>query len=197
MGLDMILEKTKRIEKFKDNISIYCHVENSLEYLEWLKSWEGDDNDFIPFKDFFNTEKELASKEDMMLLEKQYISHCKDLSGPGSKSIWEYLHSWENAHQIHNWFVKNVQNDINDHNRYIVKKEQLEELLNICQQIIEHNFDPKIAKKLLSAKEDFFFKSILHQYKYEADIEEAVDILRKIIDTTDFEKEIVTYQSSW
>ena len=42
---------------------------------------------------------------------------------------------WRKANQIHNWFVKNVQDGKDDCGRYYVSKEKMQELLNICKQI--------------------------------------------------------------
>lgn len=197
MGLDMYLKKTKRIEKFKDDLAIYQHIEDSLEYLDWLEHWKENNEDIKSFKDYFKTEKELASNEDMMLLKKQHIKRYEYLTGPAAKSIWKPLHSWRKANQIHHWFIENVQDGFDDCDQYLVEKEQLEELLDLCQQISKHDFDQKIAKELLPTTGGFFFGSTAYDEDYRIDIEETIDILKKVLDTTDFEKEIVTYQSSW
>lgn len=49
---------------------------------------------------------------------------------------------WRKANQIHNWFVENVQNGVDDCGSYEVTKEQLTELLNICEKV-------KAASKLV------------------------------------------------
>lgn len=42
---------------------------------------------------------------------------------------------WRKAHAIHGWFVRNVQNGNDDCESYEVKKEKIEELLEICIQV--------------------------------------------------------------
>ena len=60
--------------------------------------------------------------------------------GTLKRNILEDIESsrWRKANQIHNWFVENVQDGIDDcsyHNE--VTKEILEELLDICQRVLD------------------------------------------------------------
>ena len=52
-----------------------------------------------------------------------------------SKIEGEEIGYWRKANQIHNWFVENVQNGVDNCEYFIVKKEQLEKLLNLCIQV--------------------------------------------------------------
>lgn len=44
---------------------------------------------------------------------------------------------WRKANQIHKWFVDNVQDGVDDCRDYLVKKEDIEELVAICNKILK------------------------------------------------------------
>lgn len=46
---------------------------------------------------------------------------------------------WRKANQIHNWFVQNVQEGVDDCNYYEVSKDNLERLLKICRVVKENS----------------------------------------------------------
>lgn len=142
-------------------------------------------------------------------------------------SIMDEVGYWRKANQIHNWFVNHVQGGEDDceyHNE--VTKEVLEELLDICQRVlnscemvdgqIENGYttnqygqrtpimeegkyvkDSSVAEKLLPSCAGFFFGGYDYDEYYVADIKETIDIITKVLETTDFEKEMVYYISSW
>lgn len=143
---------------------------------------------------------------------------------------WETFFSevgyWRKANAIHRWFVENVQNDVDDCGRYEVSKEQLETLLEICNEVLEncelvegqigngYTFDtngnkimhyeegkyiedPSVAEELLPTTSGFFFGSTDYDEYYIADIEHTVDVIKEVLATVDFEREMVVYTSSW
>lgn len=107
------------------------------------------------------------------------------------------------ANQIHKWFVENVQDGIDDckyHNE--VTKEILEELLDICQRVLNSCklIKDKIQNgytyengKLIPIMEDRFYYD---QY-YVDNIKETIDIITTVLETTDFETQMIYYVSSW
>lgn len=52
-------------------------------------------------------------------------------------SLFEEVGYWRKANAIHKWFVENVQNGEDDCGRYEVSKEQLEELLDVCKEVLD------------------------------------------------------------
>lgn len=44
---------------------------------------------------------------------------------------------WRKANQIHGWFVENVQGGIDDCGYYKVSKQNVEELLSLCNQVLD------------------------------------------------------------
>jgi len=51
--------------------------------------------------------------------------------------IEERVGYWRKANQIHNWFVKNIQNGVDNCGEYELPKEKAIELLSICKEIKE------------------------------------------------------------
>ena len=52
------------------------------------------------------------------------------------KYVEEEVAYWRKANQIHNWFVENIQKGVDDCGSYWVPKEKLEELVDVCKQIL-------------------------------------------------------------
>ena len=103
---------------------------------------------------------------------------------------------WRKANAIHNWFVKNVQNGVDDCASYEVKRAKLVELLNTCQQILK---DHSLAEKLLPPVSGFFFGSTEIDEGYFEDLTHTHDQLTRLLNALpedDFYT-TVTYQSSW
>lgn len=143
----------------------------------------------------------------------------------GHLSLFEEIGCWRKANQIHNWFVQNVQNGCDNCECYEVTKEQLEELKNICEKVLEGSRlvkgkivneqnlengkwvkcyvggkyieDPSVAMELLPTASGFFFGSTDYDQWYYRDLVNTVEIINNVLRTTDFEHEIVMYQSSW
>jgi hypothetical protein len=141
------------------------------------------------------------------------------------ESIFEDVGYWRKANAIHRWFVENVQGGVDDCGCYEVSKEQLEELLAICIQVrdkskmadgmIENGYtyengkrepimesgkyiaNSEIAAKLLPTTSGFFFGSTNYDEWYMEDIKHTIDVLTKVLETTDFDLEVIAYDSSW
>lgn len=141
------------------------------------------------------------------------------------ESIFEDVGYWRKANAIHKWFVENVQNGIDDCDYYEVSKEQLEDLLETCVKVRdgsklvkglinngaryengqwipcmeegEYIENPDVAAELLPTQEGFFFGSTEYDQWYMKDIEKTIDILTKVLETVDFDREMVVYSSSW
>ena len=102
---------------------------------------------------------------------------------------------WRKANQIHQWFVKNVQDGVDDceiHNE--VTRDVLEELLDTCRIVAE---DPSRAEELLPSQSGFFFGSTAYDEGYFLDITDTIEILERVIEETNFETEMIYYLSWW
>ena len=103
---------------------------------------------------------------------------------------------WRKANQIHNWFVKNVQDGEDDCREYSVGREQLQELLETCEKVLE---DPSLREELLPTSAGFFFGSTDYDEYYENDLRETALLLTKILSDTRLNSSNVdfVYTSSW
>lgn len=107
------------------------------------------------------------------------------------KEVMVELGYWRKANAIHDWFVKNCQEEDNCQPAY-VGREQLEELKAICQEILA---DRSKAASLLPPTAGFFFGSTEIDEYYFQDLEQTVKIIDSALtmpDSWEFE-----YQSSW
>lgn len=114
----------------------------------------------------------------------------KDLTFDGLSSAKERMY-WRKANAIHRWFVENVQNQNDNCEIYLVNKEQLQELLNLCNEVLN---DYTKAEELLPTTSGFFFGSTLYDDYYFDDIIYTKNHLEKILneDTGN-----LYYWSSW
>jgi hypothetical protein len=141
------------------------------------------------------------------------------------ESIFVEVGYWRKANAIHKWFVDNVQDGYDDCDYYEVTKEKLKELLDACLKVREcskmqkglikngeryangmwcpcyedgeYIEDNEVAAELLPTQDGFFFGSTEYDQWYMADIESTIEILTNALDTTDFDREIIVYTSSW
>jgi hypothetical protein len=98
---------------------------------------------------------------------------------------------WRKANQIHDWFVQNVQDGIDDCERYFVSRTMLEKLLVDCQAALDQK-----DGTILPPSEGFFFGSREVDADYWNDIERTAAgislALTDLGDDWDFE-----YRASW
>jgi hypothetical protein len=221
MGLDMYLERAKRI----DNVTPEQLI-NINEYFSYLERPEKYKNDTM--EDWCGIS---IDEIDMSLVEKyknEYIhrfaswDHDKKY---GWRTIIETVGDWRKANHIHQWFVNNVQDGEDDCGHYEVTKEQLKELLDICQEVVDNSHlvqgkiidgqtyhngqwrnnyvdgeyieDYSVAKKLLPTTSGFFFGSTQYDEWYLRAVKYTIQLIQTVLNTTDFEHELVVYTSSW
>lgn len=92
--------------------------------------------------------------------------------------IEEEVAYWRKANMLHDWFVKNCQDGVDDCGTYDVSIEQLKELYELCNQVSE---DHTKAKELLPCAEGFFFGSQEYGEYYFEDIKSTQEILSGLI----------------
>lgn len=142
------------------------------------------------------------------------------------RRIMEQVAYWRKANAIHDWFVEHVQDGVDDcdyHNE--VTKEVLEELLDTCERVLDASelvgdhvydvvevaggeyvpiieegqyiVDPIVAMELLPTTRGFFFGSTDYDEWYYDSVKYTAEKVREILETTDFETEMIYYISSW
>ena len=116
----------------------------------------------------------------------------------GVKKLNEVAY-WRKSNQIHNWFVTNCQNGVDECQETRVIKENLIDLKEACQAVLSSPDSDRNenAKKILPTVGGFFFGSTAYGEMYFQDLEDTIKMLDKVIDETDFDKEEIYYTSSW
>ena len=221
MGLDMYLTKYPAYKDVSPKQAVYIS-----EYINWknnpdakkctFKEWCGMDEIKInqDVWDFY--EKNIETK---------YWAWDKEKRHP-HQSFFTEIAYWRKANMIHNWFVEHCQDGIDEcQPRYSVSKEQLEELLNDCitirrgaklidDKIVKYKTiekgeivtkermskkvaNHKLCEKLLPAQGGFFFGDTSYDEFYIEGIKDTIKQLEQVLEETDFDKEVVFYQSSW
>lgn len=201
MGLDMFLQKAKRIgnitlKQLRNIDKYFSYLERPEEYSgSTMEKWCGISIDEVDMSLVEDYRSEYVHRFGSWDTEKKY----------GWKTIIETVADWRKANHIHKWFVDNVQNGEDDCAIYEVTKEQLEELLDVCKEVINNsnlvngeyieNFG--VAEELLPTTEGFFFGSTQYDKWYIEDIKYTIEVVENLLNTTDFENEIIMYNSSW
>lgn len=99
---------------------------------------------------------------------------------------------WRKANAVHQWFVKNVQNDVDDCKSYWVPREKLLELQDVCNQVLA---DVTLAPSLLPTQEGFFFGGVEYDEWYMENLEITIQNIQKALSLP--EEWDIEYQSSW
>lgn len=116
--------------------------------------------------------------------------------------VVEQVGYWRKANQIHQWFVDNVQDGVDDCREYMVEKEKLKELLDICIKIKELYAKDKdkfevYAKEHLPTQQGFFFGNYDYEDMYMQDINDTIEILQVIYEDEEDVWPAFYYAASW
>jgi hypothetical protein len=126
--------------------------------------------------------------------------HKRDKSG---NLVYEYGY-WRKANHIHNWFVVNCQDGIDECQETEVTKDKIEELHRVCTEIMNTHKKllPDVIKltlyeDVLPTVEGFFFGGTDYDEDYIQDVEDTINILNNVLEGTNFETDKIIYLSSW
>lgn len=129
------------------------------------------------------------------------------------EKYYQELCYWRKSNAIHNWFVKKVQNGIDDNSWHQVSIDNLKQLKSVCETVIAHSEipgsvlldndayysqpikDPTIAKSLLPTVDGYFYGETRYNGEYLNDLKDTVKKLEKVLAETDFDKVTVFYNS--
>lgn len=102
---------------------------------------------------------------------------------------------WRKSNAIHNWFVREFANDVDDCRPMSLTTEQLRELVELCDIVRE---DHSKAEELLPTGAGFFFGGTDYDEWYFEDIAHTADRLRYIVNEMDSRQmDYLVYQASW
>lgn len=211
MGLDMFLNKAKRVDGI--TVKKLIEIENYFDYINR-------DNEYkdVKMSEWCGFEISDETVPFVKQYKDEYIT---------SKTIMREVGYWRKANQIHNWFVNNVQAGQDDCGTYEVTKDQLEELVAVCNEVLEscklengtvangqyldsscnefvtvledgqYIVDSSVAERLLPTISGFFFGSENYDEYYLDAVKYTAELINELLNTTDFENEIIMYHSSW
>lgn len=216
MGLDMYLNRMPRYRgaTAEDVNAVECY----LDYIDAKK--KGSEYAECSFKEWCGAD-ELPQQKYIDFYSKFYKERKY-----GFARIMEQVGYWRKANAIHSWFVDNIQNGVDDCNYHReVTEEDLEKLLDVCKQVYESCvmmlgsvkngqtctengwvdnielgkvvIDTSVAEELLPTTSGFFFGNTDYNEWYVEDIANTIEIVQRVLETTDFDKEMVYYVSSW
>lgn len=223
MGLDMYLYKVKKIDG-----ATLKEIRNINAFFEYSEDKEnGKVKNYTP-EEWNGCNVTTIDNELMTKYMPEYTNRywCWDTEKKyGHNSLFEEIGYWRKANAIHNWFVENVQNGVDDCGEYEVSKSDLKELLSLCKEVKDNSVlvdgeikngyifkdgvetpiyedgkyieDPTIAMELLPCSSGFFFGSQEYDEWYLQDIEYTIDKIETILKETDFNNEIIIYSASW
>ena len=103
---------------------------------------------------------------------------------------YEEVGYWRKANAIHGWFVRNVQNNVDDCGRYLVTKDNLRSLLMACELVI-HN--PAMSSTYLPTTSGLFFGSTDYDGGYQLDLDNTISTIKPLLESDDE----YYYESSW
>lgn len=97
---------------------------------------------------------------------------------------------WRKANQIREWFVKRLGDKFVDNGETKVEREDLEALVADCKKVLANH---ELAEDILPTSVGFFFGSQAYDEWYFSDLEDTVKMVTEAIETTDWDKEEVSY----
>jgi len=106
------------------------------------------------------------------------------------KYIEEEVGYWRKANQIHSWFVKNIQNGVDDCGEYCVSSDELKQLLDVCKKVQN---DHSLAESLLPSASGCFFGTTDYNDWYYEQIKNTIAILEDALSEGNY----FYYSSSW
>lgn len=65
------------------------------------------------------------------------ISGIRNIKTKRISSIVEEIGYWRKAHYLHQWFVENIQNNVDDCSEYYFPSDMIKELANLCKKVLD------------------------------------------------------------
>ena len=163
-------------------LDMYLHARKYIEKLDWEKVHADMDLSYNSPEAQLPNFKTIVATADLADI-------ATDIYGAYVSVTAGY---WRKANQIHGWFVKNVQNGVDDCGQYYVSHEKLESLLSVCRHaLLDMNVNA------LMPVEGFFFGGTEIDEYYWDEIRRTIKVLDKIIKNPKYQHLSFYYTSSW
>jgi hypothetical protein len=133
MGLDMHLY---RANLHGHSLRQACLVENYLDLQQWNAAHPDKTYSLMQWSHQDPNEIQPQALQDLEPEFKLGYSYFDTKKAWGLYRIFQECGYWRKANAIHNWFVQNVQNGVDDCDIYLVTREQLEQLKEACEMVL-------------------------------------------------------------
>ncbi len=190
MGLDMYLYRTKKVDGLE--AEDYEKVDNAVSNV--------DKKDFVSIEAVIPADEYNPAYAELDELVKERGKYSKWLS------IVDDIGYWRKANAIHNFFVQECQDGIDECQLSMVSKEALEDLLGRCKRAMKLKKiylndgiikDGQGLETFLPTTSGFFFGGTEFDEWYFQDVAETKKLITKVLKETDFDKQVILYRSSW
>ena len=189
MGLDMYLYRTKKVNGLE--VEDYEKVDNAISNYDF---------DFVSIEETMQPDEYNPAYAE---LNEVVIKRGKSFSW---LSIYDDIGYWRKANQVHNFFVQECQDGIDECQLSMISKDKLEDLLDRCKRAMKLKKiylndgiikDGQGLETFLPTSSGFFFGGTEFNEWYFDDIAETKKIITKVLKQTDFDKQVIFYRSSW
>jgi hypothetical protein len=106
--------------------------------------------------------------------------------------IEEEIMYWRKQNAIHNWFVENCQEGVDDCREAYVSMDDIKKLADLCETVLESK-----EGALLPTSEGFFFGGTEYDEWYFEGVKETLKVLREEIESNTEDYPTYYYHSSW
>lgn len=211
MGLDMYLnKKPKNIKQIVVDL-LNAYVESNESYKERKAELEEELGDKIPvrtyefididsFRERYKSLKgEIAAESDEDKL-KELEDKLEDLINWAPMSFNEEVGYWRKFNALHNWFVENVQDGVDECQSELVTRESFERLQITLEKVLEQegNPDEDLLDELMPTTSGFFFGSTEYNTYYFEEVRRTKTMVDNILSEWDDDSPFeYYYQSSW
>lgn len=193
MGLDMYLKRTKKVsgwkaedyEQAEDTVSgeIFKKPEGAIP-VTILNASTGEAKLYDP---------PVGTLERARLLAPLEVRESVQVRGEDFKyfSIYEEVGYWRKANAVHKWFVDYVQGGVDECQTFFITKYHLTALREACVKALGGD------TKALPTQGGFFFGSTDYDEWYRQGLFETIEICTRVLRETNWDEQVVFYQSSW
>jgi hypothetical protein len=155
-------------------LDMYLNVRKYVSQTDWSRIGEYREQGY---------DKAPDNPEYKLLVEEFGLDGLVDNAGHGGGYITMTAVYWRKANAIHQWFVDNCADGVDDCKPVWVSEEKLEELYDIVCKVLANPYDQKVAEELLPTQSGFFFGATEYGDWYWEDLEYTRDSLKNLLDT--------------
>lgn len=149
---------------------------------------------YLSAKKYLSQYFDPADKDKIAEINSLFGIEGDEMSDYGAQEVKFRAAYWRKANAIHNWFVQNCQQGVDECQETYVTREQLQQLIDLCKEVIAGKTK---ASRSLPTADGFFFGSTEYDEYYMQDLQYTVDRLEKVLAEPAFAKADFYYQSSW